>query len=83
MTEDIPSGELPELPAPTHYEHQEPRERYTADQMHDYARKAIAAQTAQAVPNGWRQAIEKIMQSIGAGDQSRRSVQCFPMTYRK
>lgn len=63
------SGDLPELPVAwwardMHGETQV----YTADEMRDYARKAIAAQTAQAVPNGWRQAIEKIMQGIGAGD---------------
>lgn len=36
------AGELPELPAPIHYEHREPRERYTADQMRAYARAAVA-----------------------------------------
>lgn len=29
-------------------------EGYTADSMRDYARKAIAAQIAQAVPKGWK-----------------------------
>lgn len=27
---------LPPMPAPTHYEHREPRERFTADQLREY-----------------------------------------------
>jgi hypothetical protein len=54
-TQASQSSELPELPY-TNYngcsDGSEPL--YTADQMRDYARKAIAAQTAQAVPVGWK-----------------------------
>ncbi len=40
--------ELPPLPEPVHYEHREPRERYTADQMRAYALAARAAPAAEA-----------------------------------
>ena len=35
---------LPPLPHPIQYEHREPRERYTADQMHAYSADALERQ---------------------------------------
>ena len=45
---------LPPLPAPVQYEHREPRERYTAEQMRTYALAALAIPSAPAQPSAHR-----------------------------
>jgi hypothetical protein len=45
---------LPPLPEPVQYEHREPRERYTAEQMRTYALAALAIPSAPAQPSAHR-----------------------------
>jgi len=69
MTNLSKDSDLPELPYTNYNGYSDGSEPlYTADQMRDYARKAIAAQTAQAVPSA-----EAIRIAIAILETTRRS----------